>query len=191
MYAQATGLWRSTDSGETWKLVYPKPANIKTIVMRSDHSDENLVADPDPLGAITALAIDPGDAKVFYAAAGGKDHPALFISRDSGQTWQQEGALPETPRRIWVDSRSPRESRTLFIAGQHFVSVKNSSAIRNFPAPDSARLQILRLVSRLRSPSLRGFGKGIYRSKDGRSSWQQSSAGFWRGFAPLQQSSAW
>src|SRR5258708_31927743 len=62
MYAQATGLLRSTDSGETWKLVYPKPANIKSIVMRSDHSDENLVADPDPLGAIAALAIDPGDS---------------------------------------------------------------------------------------------------------------------------------
>ena len=46
MYAQANGLWRSTDAGETWNLVYPKPAKIKAIVMRSDHADEKLVADP-------------------------------------------------------------------------------------------------------------------------------------------------
>src|ERR1700732_4761293 len=24
IYAQATGLWRSSDNGETWKLIYPK-----------------------------------------------------------------------------------------------------------------------------------------------------------------------
>jgi photosystem II stability/assembly factor-like uncharacterized protein len=177
MYAQATGLWRSTDSGESWKLVYPKPANIKTIVMRSDHSDENLVADPDPLGAITALAIDPGDSKVFYAAAGGKDHPALFVSHDSGGTWQQDSALPETPRRIWVDSRSPRESRTVFIAGQHFVSVKNSAGIRNLPAPDSATFTDISVgFTSAAQPIIYGVSeKGIYRSKDGGSTWQQST----------------
>src|SRR5215467_8494487 len=85
MYAQATGLWRSTDAGETWKLLYPHPARIKNIVMRSDHSDENLVSDPDPLGMITALAIDPENSKVLYAAAGDKDHAALFVSRDFGE----------------------------------------------------------------------------------------------------------
>src|SRR5215467_10204200 len=25
IYAQATGLWRSSDAGESWKLVYPAP----------------------------------------------------------------------------------------------------------------------------------------------------------------------
>src|SRR5690349_24442411 len=47
MYAQATGLWRTTDAGETWKLVYPKPTTIKTIVMRSDHSDEIFITGSD------------------------------------------------------------------------------------------------------------------------------------------------
>jgi photosystem II stability/assembly factor-like uncharacterized protein len=176
MYAQVTGLWRSADSGETWKLVYPKPANIKTIVMRSDHSDENLVADPNPLGAIAALAIDPSDSKVLYVAAGDKDHSALFISRDSGETWQRDSALPETPRRIWVDSRSPRESRTLFIAGQHFVTVKDSAGIRNFPAPESVTFtDISAGFTSAAQPIIYGVSeKGIYRSKDGGRTWQQS-----------------
>src|SRR3984957_15834077 len=27
IYAQASGLWRSQDNGETWNLIYPKPAS--------------------------------------------------------------------------------------------------------------------------------------------------------------------
>ena len=89
MYAQANGLWRSTDAGETWNLVYPKPAKIKAIVMRSDHADEKLVADPDPLGTVAAMAVDPENSKLLYAVAGDKGHPVLFISQDSGETWQR------------------------------------------------------------------------------------------------------
>jgi len=50
MYAHATGLWRSTDGGEKWTLVYPSPAAVKGVKMNSDHSDEQILADPDPLG---------------------------------------------------------------------------------------------------------------------------------------------
>src|SRR5262244_2760250 len=45
MYAHATGLWRSADSGETWNLIYPNPAKINSIIMRSDPSDETLITD--------------------------------------------------------------------------------------------------------------------------------------------------
>src|SRR5215471_14348316 len=55
IYAQATGLWRSSDSGETWTLVYPKPSAVKSVKMSSDHSDEDIVAEPNPLGSITAM----------------------------------------------------------------------------------------------------------------------------------------
>src|SRR5262249_19899959 len=99
MYAQATGLWRSTDSGETWNLVYPKPAKIKSTVMGSDHWDETLVTDWDPIAAITAMAIDPANSKVLYAK-GNKNPSAFFISRDAGKTWPRQDALPEIPRRI-------------------------------------------------------------------------------------------
>src|SRR5437879_11075457 len=59
MYAQATGLWRSQDGGETWSLVYPKPSTVKVIRMNSDHSDEDIIADPDPLANISPMAVDP------------------------------------------------------------------------------------------------------------------------------------
>src|SRR5690242_1786705 len=70
IYAQSNGLWRSTDKGTTWNLVYPKPASIKSVKMSSDHSDEDIIAEPNPLGSITAMVIDPADSKVFYVTAG-------------------------------------------------------------------------------------------------------------------------
>src|SRR5262249_22468971 len=135
-YAQATGLWRSSDAGESWKLVYPDPRNIEDIVMRSDHSDESLVTNGDSLGILSALAIDPEDSRILYAA-GDKSHTALFISRDWGKPWSTVGALPETPQRIWVDPKSPHDARVLYIAGQHSVSVLSGSGLRNFPSPQS------------------------------------------------------
>src|SRR6266404_8313516 len=46
IYAQSSGLWRSQDQGETWSLIYPKPSSVKSIKMSSDHSDEDLIAEP-------------------------------------------------------------------------------------------------------------------------------------------------
>src|ERR1700688_3656787 len=31
IYAHATGLWRSTDGGERWELVYPSPSAVKAV----------------------------------------------------------------------------------------------------------------------------------------------------------------
>jgi hypothetical protein len=116
IYAQATGLWRSTDGGESWNLVYPKPSTIKDVVMKSDHADEVLVAEPNPLGTVTALAVDPSDSHVLYVASGDKSTSALFISRDFGESWQEQASLPEThaasglilsPRRRLVRCSSP------------------------------------------------------------------------------------
>src|SRR6266436_6407546 len=70
IYAQSSGLWRSQDQGETWSLIYPKPSSVKSIKMSSDHSDEDLIAEPNLLGEITAIAIDPSGSKIFYVVAG-------------------------------------------------------------------------------------------------------------------------
>src|SRR5881394_3549681 len=54
MYAHATALWRSTDGGKNWSLVYPRPDAVKGVKMSSDHSDETIVAERDPLGSMSA-----------------------------------------------------------------------------------------------------------------------------------------
>src|SRR5438552_10094009 len=177
MYAQANGLWRSTDAGETWKLVYPNPKKIKLIVMKADHADENLVADPDPLGTISALAIDPGNSKVLYASAGDRNHASLFMSRDWGTSWTRQDELPEAPRHIWCDPHSPADSRSLYIGGPHFVLVKTKAGLHNSPVPESVSFTDISMgFASSSQPIIYGVSeKGIFVSKNGGSTWQESS----------------
>lgn len=129
IYAGVDGLWRSTDDGESWDLVWPKPAAIQSVRMNSDHADERIVAEPDPLGEIVALAIDPGDRRTLFAA-GRQDHGAgLFVSHDSGATWREQARLSEPPRRIWV------RTGTVFSAGAHGVAEVRGGQVSTHPAP--------------------------------------------------------
>ena len=43
IYASVDGLWRSTDDGQSWNLVWPKPAAIQSTRMNSDHADEQII----------------------------------------------------------------------------------------------------------------------------------------------------
>ena len=135
MYAYATGLWRSTDGGEQWSLVYPNPSAVKGVKMDSDHADEQILADPDPLGAIAAMTVDPANSKILYVAAGAKESPALYVSRDYGKTWQKQAGLTDLPRRVWVDPHSAPDSRKIFLAGTQGISVVSASEVHSFPAP--------------------------------------------------------
>ena len=127
MYAQANGLWRSQDNGETWSLLYPKPSTVKGVKMSSDHSDEDLIADPNPLGNISAMAIDPGNSKIFYVAAGNRAKGVfgLFNSHDGGESWTRMGDLAEFATKIWVNPLSPGADRAFVVAGSDFIETRN------------------------------------------------------------------
>jgi photosystem II stability/assembly factor-like uncharacterized protein len=138
IYAQATGLWRSSDNGETWNLVYPKPSSVKGVRMNSDHSDEEIIAQPDPLGSIAAMAIDPGDSRTFYVATGNRRNAAfaMFVSHDAGDTWSKLGDLPDFATKIWVNPHSPAKERTLVIAGPQLLAAKRGhGALQVLPLP--------------------------------------------------------
>ncbi|PYU69212.1 MAG: hypothetical protein DMG49_13950, partial [Acidobacteria bacterium] len=139
IYAQSNGLWRSQDEGETWRLIYPSPSSVKSIKMSSDHSEEVLIAEPNPLGNITAMAVDPSDSKILYVAAGDrkKETSALFISRDGGQNWIREEDLPGLARKLWVNPHSPSSARTVLIAGSHFIGKKTSSGVEGLSGPSA------------------------------------------------------
>jgi photosystem II stability/assembly factor-like uncharacterized protein len=137
IYAQANGLWRSRDEGESWSLIYPQPSSVTSIRMSSDHSDEELIAEPNPLGKITAMAIDPSDSKVFYVAARdtGSGPFVLFVSRDGGQKWAKAGDLLGVAHKLWVNAHSPGDARVLLIAGSQFIEKKTSSGMQKISGP--------------------------------------------------------
>ena len=129
IYAGTGGLWRSTDGGETWKLIWPKPAAIRTIQMNSDHADERMVAEPDDLGEIVALAIDPRDSRTLLVAGRKNGAAALFVSHDAGGRWRQEASLAEAPERLWM------AAGTVYAAGSHGVTAVAGGKVTKHPAP--------------------------------------------------------
>ena len=173
MYAHATGLWRSTDGGERWNLVYPNPSDVKGVKMNSDHADEQILADPDPLREIAALAVDPSNSKVLYAAAGTKESPALFISSDYGKTWQKKTGLPDVPRRLWVDPNSATDGRTLFLASQHAIAVASPGGVRSLPLPTAVSDISMGFGSDPQPTIYATSEQGIYVSNDGGVNWRK------------------
>jgi photosystem II stability/assembly factor-like uncharacterized protein len=175
MYANATGLWRSTDGGERWELVYPNPSTVKGVKMNSDHSDEQILADPDPLSEIAALAVDPSNSKTLYVAAGTKATPALFISRDYGKSWQKQASLPEVPRRLWVDPHSASDERTVFMAGARAIAAVSHGAMRSLPLPATVSDISMGFGAGPRATIYATSERGIFVSNDAGMSWRKSA----------------
>ncbi len=175
MYAHATALWRSTDGGERWEVVYPSAASIKGVKMNSDHADEIILADPDPMGSIAAMAIDPTDSNVLYAAAGNKESWALFVSRDFGRNWRKQADLPERPQKMWVDPHSAAEARTLFLASLKTIMVAASDAVRSLPLPATANEVSMGFGPKAQPIVYTTSEQGISISTDGGASWHKSA----------------
>lgn len=174
MYAHATGLWRSTDGGDHWNLVYPSPSAVKGVQMNSDHSDEHIVANPDPLGTIAAMAVDPANSHILYLAAGTKVSAALFVSRDEGKSWRKQVSLPDIPRRLWVDPHSPAEARTLFLASAHTIAMLSAGGKHNLPLPAAASDVSLGFGSNAQPTIYATSEEGIFISTDGGAQWHKS-----------------
>lgn len=175
IYAQVTGLWRSTDRGDTWRLLYPKPSAVRGIRMDSDHADETIIADPDPLGRIAALAIDPSDSRILYAAGGTPKQPQLFLSKDRGETWKIEKTLQEIPLRMWVAPHMSGTRTSVYLASPHSVAVVTPVGIQTFPGPGSTPLIDVSLgFTNGTQPSIFAVsGASAYVSPDGGKTWNK------------------
>jgi len=95
-------LFRSTDSGKIWRIV------------RADAPD----------GAITALAVDPADSATLYAAFQIGKSSDLRVSPDQGRKWVKIVDLPDGADKIFIDPRSPKKDRTLYVIGASSVAVR-------------------------------------------------------------------
>ena len=172
IYAQTIGLWRSSDNGESWDLVWPRPSAVRGIEMNSDHAEEQILAEPNPLGEITALAIDPADSRTLLAA-GMKDRSnALFVSPDGGESWTKQADLPETPQRIWIDPRSNPKERDVYVLGAQAAQVRRGGAWRHLPTP-AAFTDISGGFSTAGPPLFYATSeRGAFVSRDGGASWE-------------------
>ncbi len=129
IYAGASSLWRSADTGRTWSLIYPAPGSVSRLIMPDDHASPIIETSGGPAESVSALAVDPGDSKILYAVIGSGQSSALFISKDWGAHWEHSSNLDSGPHhghKIYVDPHSPQSDRTLYVIGTNSVSVRRA-----------------------------------------------------------------
>lgn len=136
IYAATSGLWRSTDSGKTWSLVFPSPASVTGVRMVGDHAGERILTGDGESQIVTALAVDPANSEVLYAAMTEDREPALHTSTDWGKTWRKVAELPGHGRKIFVDPRSAEANRTVYVVGTNSVAVREDGKWRRGEAPE-------------------------------------------------------
>ncbi len=177
IYAGTQALWRSTDDGASWKLLWPRPSTVRGVRMSSDHSDETIISDSNSVGEIVALAIDPTDSHTLIAGAVKDGKAAAFVSKNSGSTWEKVSDLPAAPQRIWIDPRSSKNDREIYIAGKSGVTVRSHGKWQDRPAPkDVAFVDVSAGFSVEHGVMLYAASEaGIFLSKDGGVSWVASS----------------
>ena len=153
IYAATDVLWRSTDNGKTWQMVSPRPSTVRAILMDSDHADETVIAEPNPVGTITALVADPSSSGVLYATSQQGSQAKLFESKDGGRKWQPLLDLPDEALHIWIDPRSPRSLRDLYIATPHGFEARLGGVWQRRPAPAGVSFREVTLGFQADDPS--------------------------------------
>jgi photosystem II stability/assembly factor-like uncharacterized protein len=99
-----SGLWKSTDGGESWKNITKSKGLPK-----------------DTLGIIT-IAIAPSNPDKMYSIIESKKG-GLFVSEDAGKTWKKQNSESKIRQRSWYFSRmavDPKDENELWVCNVRF-----------------------------------------------------------------------
>ena len=89
VYAANTGLFRSTDNGRHWRLIYPDPGNIIAERMKGDHAEQGFeTTDGMPERSITKVKVDPANSDhLWLAFSWAGPEKKILVSHDRGASW--------------------------------------------------------------------------------------------------------
>jgi photosystem II stability/assembly factor-like uncharacterized protein len=185
IYAGNAALWQSSDSGRSWKMLFPNPARNTIEHQLGDHSDYSLTSsDPAyPGGDISAIAIapqnGPGSQEHLYLSFEQRGQPTVIVSSaDGGASWSRLATLPQ---------------HVLLLATQDsgLIAVSGSAAWRI--APDGSNTELGSIATSFRAASAARSGNSVWiyaTARDGKVYLSQDSGQHWGQVTPaLQQSS--
>jgi photosystem II stability/assembly factor-like uncharacterized protein len=137
IYAGNAALWRSSDSGKGWRMIFPSPSSGTVEHQVGDHSDYVLTSkDPAyPGGDISAIAVAKAEDRQsgaaaterIYVAFEQRGKPAVIVrSGDNGATWSRLATLP---KRVVL----------LAVQGDDLVALSGDSAYRVTPSGGTSK----------------------------------------------------
>ncbi len=135
VYANSIALFRSADHGNTWKIIYPAPAEINGILSKGDHGEESVVTNDSTRRNVLALAVDPENSMNLHAAISIDNILGYYFSDDQGGHWTREKDLENGVKNIFIDPSSPKENRTLFITGKNSITVREKGTWKTYAGP--------------------------------------------------------
>jgi len=104
IYAASVALYRSTDSGITWRSLYPRPEQVRARTYAGDHAELSLTVDPAtsywaPGQTIRTIRVDAVDHRRVCFTAGS----SLFYSFDGGGAWKEK-KFPRVLEYVYADA---------------------------------------------------------------------------------------
>ena len=95
IYAGGAALWRSDDTGRTWKMIFPNPAEQTIEHQNGDHADYSLTSNDSNYVtglSITQIVVDPADSNTVHIAFSNPETKGttLLESKDAGASFQHE-----------------------------------------------------------------------------------------------------
>lgn len=160
LYTRTTGLWRSSNAGTTWELVYPDPMTVTGISMIDDHAEERFEsADPGAAENIQSLAIHTTDSRHLYALFSNTQRRLTAReSTDGGRTWKS------------MDRESPPGAACIYAAKDGRVHIVASTGPEPFTDVSGAFDEAGGFVAY-------GAAKGgVYVSRDDGKTWTRTGA---------------
>ncbi len=191
MAAVNGGVWKTTDSGNTWQPIF----------------------DDQDTGSVGAIAVAPSDPNIVYVGSGeGLQRPDLatgdgvYKSTDAGKTWKHLGLRdaqqitailvdPKNPNRMFIAVEGhpygPNEERGVFRSsdgGQSFQKIlykdeNIGAADLAFDPGNSQTIYAVLWAARVAPWEIRSGesfvakGSGLYKSTDGGNNWRQLTKG--------------
>lgn len=189
-------LLRSSDTGETWQIVYPDVSKSKPAgKLQSTSILPSEIIEGAIDGTIQKAEVDPSDNRKIYIGiaplidymgrgAGRGDPPGvkIVLSNDSGKTWNEKVTLPGT--KVLALLAGLKENYLVAFTDKTCSHInKNTGVHENYPLPVDGIIAVeggkktnLSLIY-IQSP-FRDDGKGgMYISSDYGENWQQVNYG--------------
>ncbi len=191
VYASSIGLFRSKDKGNTWSIIYPDLNDITGIGTTGDEADQFLITKDNSERNVLALAVDPGNSKLLYAAFAVNGETALYLSEDAGSHWMKDHILEDGAGKIFVVPSSPDSDRTIYVAGHSTITSREDGRWSIATGPEGVKMVteyaggfdrhlnkfIIYATAGKSYFNPAGDEQGIYFTDDGGRTWQNRQEG--------------